>query len=151
MTREQFQQWLDRYVEAWMAYDPEKIGALFSADVVYRYHPQDEPIVGRDAVVRDWLADPDEKGTYEAQYEPLAIDGDIHVATGLTRYLDGPGGELRDEYCNVYVCRFNSAGECSEFTEYWIQNRRFRRESIARMIRESGGTPAPPAQEPPAA
>jgi hypothetical protein len=141
MDRQGFQGWLDRYVEAWKTYDSGKIAALFSDDVQYRYHPQDEPVVGRDAVVKDWLENPDEKGTYDAKYEPVAIDGDVHVATGWSRYLDGPGGAPRDEYCNVYICRFNDAGECTEFTEYWIQNRRFRRESIARMIRESGGTP----------
>ncbi len=147
--REQVDRWLDAYIEAWMTYDPDKIGALFSDDVRYRYHPQDEAIVGRAAVVKDWLKDPDEKDTYEAEYEPLAIDDDIHVATGVTRYLDGPGGKLEDEFCNVYVCRFNDAGECTEFTEYWIQNRRFRREALAKMIREAGGTPpAPPAETP---
>jgi ketosteroid isomerase-like protein len=141
MDRQGFKDWLDRYVDAWKTYDAGKIGALFSDDVQYRYHPQDEPVLGRDAVVRDWLENPDEKGTYDASYEVCAIDGDVHVATGWSRYLDGPGGEPRDEYNNVYVCRFNDAGECSEFTEYWIQNRRFRRESLARMISEHGGTP----------
>ena len=141
MDRAAFQDWLHRYVEAWRTYDRDAIGALFSDDATYRYHPQDEPIVGREAIVDDWLENPDENGTYDGNYEPVAIDGDVHVATGWSRYLDGPGGEPRDEYCNVYICRFNDAGECTEFTEYWIQNRRFRRESIARMIRESGGTP----------
>lgn len=145
MHRQGFQDWLDRYVEAWKTYDPAQIGALFSDDVRYRYHPQDEPVVGRDAVVKNWLDNADEKGTYDAHYEPLAIDGDVHVATGWSRYLDGPGGPTQDEYLNVYICRFNEAGECTEFTEYWIQNRRFRREQIARMIRDSGGTPPPAA------
>ena len=49
MTRQQFQDWLDRYVEAWKTYDPAKIGALFSEDAQYRYHPQDDPVVGREA------------------------------------------------------------------------------------------------------
>src|SRR5262245_6115008 len=144
MNRPQFQDWLDRYVEAWKTYDSDKIGSLFSSDAEYRYHPQDDPLVGRDAIVANWLENPDEKGTYDAQYEATAIDGDVHVATGWSRYLDGVGGEPRDEYCNVYICRFNDAGECTEFTEYWIQNRRFRRESIVNMIREAGGTPPAP-------
>src|SRR4051795_5439460 len=49
------QDWLDRYVAAWLAYDRELIEALFSEDVEYRYHPYDDPIVGRDAVVASWL------------------------------------------------------------------------------------------------
>ncbi len=141
MDRQQFQGWLDRYVEAWKSYDPAEIGDLFSEDARYRHHPQDEAIVGREAIVKDWTEEPDKKGTYDASYEVAAIDGDVHVATGWSRYLDGPGGAPEDEYWNVYLCRFNDAGECTDFTEYWIQNRQFRRESIETMIREAGGTP----------
>ena len=49
--------WLDRYVAAWIAYDPKAIGDLFTDDVSYRYHPSDEPTVGRDAVVASWLGE----------------------------------------------------------------------------------------------
>jgi hypothetical protein len=136
-----FQRWLDDYVEAWKTYDRDKIAALFSEDARYRYHPQDEPEVGREAIIEAWLDEPDEEGTYDAEYHPLAIDGDVHVAEGWSRYYESRGGELRDEFCNVYVCRFNDAGECTDFIEYWIQNRRFRRQSIDQMIRDAGGTP----------
>ena len=44
-------EWLDRYVGAWISYDPKAIGDLFADDVSYRYHPSDEPTIGRDAVV----------------------------------------------------------------------------------------------------
>ena len=40
MDRQGFQDWLDRYVDAWKTYDPDKIGSLFSEDVEYLYHPQ---------------------------------------------------------------------------------------------------------------
>jgi hypothetical protein len=48
------------------------------------------------------------------------------VAEGVSRYFD-EAGQLRDEYCNIYVCRFDGHGRCTHFTEYWIQNREFRR------------------------
>ncbi len=124
MDRSAFQDWLDRYVAAWKSYDAGQIGDLFSENAEYRYHPQDEPVVGRDAIVASWLEDRDETGTYDAHYEPLAIDGDVHVATGTSSYFDADG-EVRDEYANVYVCRFDSEGRCSSFTEYWIRARRF--------------------------
>ncbi len=136
MNREQFQDWLDAYVAAWKSYDPEAIGALFSADATYRYHPQDEPVHGRDEIVKSWLDGPDDPGTYDGEYDPLAIDGDVHVANGASRYYDSPGGELRDAFSNVYVCRFNDAGECTDFTEYWIQDRAFRRRDRAELIRK---------------
>lgn len=123
-----FQAWLDRYVEAWKSYDPQAIGDLFSEDAEYRYHPQDEPVKGREAIVADWTGDPDEAGRYDGHYEPLAIDGENHVASGWSRYFD-ERGELRDEYWNIYLCRFDDAGQCREFTEWWIQSRRFRKQA----------------------
>ena len=137
MDRAGFQRWLDDYVGAWKTYDPEQIGDLFSEDAQYRYHPQDEPLRGRQAIVDSWLEEPDAPNSYEASYRPLAIDGDVHVAEGTSRYFD-EHGELRDEYCNIYVCRFDAEGRCSDFTEYWIQNRQFRRRDSA----QAGSQPA---------
>lgn len=125
MDRQRFQDWLDAYVAAWKSYDPGQIGALFSDDCIYRYAPEDDGERGREAIVASWLDERDESGRYDARYEPLAIDGEVHVARGQSDYLDADGN-LSDRYWNIFVCRFNAAGECREFTEYWIQARRFR-------------------------
>lgn len=137
MDRQQFQDWLDRYVDAWKTYDEARIGALFADDVVYRYHPNDQGddvLHGRDAVVKNWLDSKDDPGTYDAEYEVLAIDGDTYVATGHSDYFESPGGAMRDQYFNVYVCGFNDRGECTSFTEYWIQDRDFRRKARQELI-----------------
>jgi hypothetical protein len=122
----EFRDWLDRYVAAWKTYDPRTIGDLFSEAAEYRYHPQDEPVRGRDQIVAGWLEGRDDPGTYDAKYEPLAIDGENHVATGWSRYFNADG-TLTDEYCNIYLCRFDDQGRCREFTEWWIRNRTFAR------------------------
>ena len=136
MDRQKFQVWLDGYVEAWKTYDEAKIGALFADDIEYRYHPIDEPLKGRAAVVSNWVDNKDDAGTYDAEYKVLAIDGDTHVANGHSDYFDGPGGALRDQFFNVYVCRFNDAGECTSFTEWWMQNRDFRKRDREELIRK---------------
>ena len=128
MTREELQSWLDRYVEAWRTYDRDQIGALFSEDAEYRYHPYDEPIRGRDEIVASWLgesdsddaSEPDDPGTWEAEYAPFAIDGEHAVATGRSSYRDEPGGEINKTYFNCYVMRFDDEGRCSEFTEWFM-------------------------------
>jgi hypothetical protein len=28
---------------------------------------------------------------------------------------------LRDEYSNIFVCRFDGAGQCSQFIEWWMK------------------------------
>jgi ketosteroid isomerase-like protein len=122
------QSWLDAYVEAWKSYEREAIEALFSEDVAYRYHPYDDPISGREEVVQSWLgegehldaSDRDEPGTYEAHYAPVAIDGDVAVATGSSTYL-GEDGSVADVYHNCFVMRFDADGRCAEFTEWFIE------------------------------
>ena len=123
------QEWLDRYIAAWKSYDPIAISDLFSDDVVYRYHPYDEPIVGREAVVASWVEETmdadgvssrDAPGTYDASYSPVAVDGDVVVATGTSTYLEAPGGPLKHTFHNCFVMRFDDGGRCREFTEYYI-------------------------------
>ena len=129
MDRAQAQTWLDRYVAAWLSYDAGDIAALFSADVTYRYHPSDEPITGREAVVASWLGGSsangastrDAPGTYAAQYEPVAVDGDVVVATGTSTYRERPDGPVVRVYDNCFVMRFDADGKCREFTEYYLR------------------------------
>ncbi len=123
MTQAEIAEWLQKYIEAWQRYDGEAIGRLFSADAAYYYSPFAEPIRRREAIVSWWLEDPDAPGTYEASYHPVAVDGDVAVAEGRTRYLDAPGGRVTREFANVFLMRFNEAGECSEFREFYIERR----------------------------
>lgn len=121
MEQQEVTQWLERYVDAWKSYDRDDITELFSDDAEYRYHPYDEPLRGRDAIVESWLEEPDPPGTYDARYEPIAIDGDVAVATGTTTYYDDQGSVERI-YDNCFVMRFERDGRCREFTE-WYQKR----------------------------
>ena len=118
-TREGLQAWLDAYVDAWRTYDRDAIAELFSADATYAYHPYDEETLrGRDAIVASGLEEPDEPGSWEAAYRPLLIDDDRAVATGETRYADGP------TFSNLYVMRFDDDGRCAEFVEWFMEQRR---------------------------
>src|SRR5882672_8594094 len=106
--------WLRAYVEAWKSYDGKQIGDLFSEDVRYRYHPYDEPVLGRAELVRSWLgeasdggaSDRDKPGTYDAAYRAVA------------------GGPVKEVYDNCFVMRFDSAGRCREFTEWYVRRPR---------------------------
>jgi ketosteroid isomerase-like protein len=121
--------WLRAYVEAWKSDDRDRIGELFAVDIQYRYHPYDEPLEGRAAVVRSWLGEGehpgapsrDEPGTFDAVYRTVAVDGDVAVATGSTSYLSEPRGAVREVYDNCFVMRFDPAGRCREFTEWYVR------------------------------
>lgn len=123
MDHRDFKAWLDRYVDAWRLNDATAIGDLFSADVRYAYDPFSEAVAGRAALVASWLSDPDADGSWTADYEVLAIDGDAYVAHGRTQYLTDDRSAVDREFANVFVCRFDDDGRCREFTEWYMRRR----------------------------
>jgi hypothetical protein len=124
MDRDRFATWLEAYVAAWRTYDPAAIGDLFSEDASYRYHPEDEPVVGRAAIVADWLQSPDAPGSWRCAYEPYAVDGDRAVMRGWTEYVADDGQTVERRYHNVWLCVFDADRRCMDFTEYYMEPRR---------------------------
>jgi hypothetical protein len=129
VTREDVDRWLAEYIGAWKTYDRDQIAQLFTEGIAYRYHPYDDPIEGRDEVIKAWLAEGDhpeagtrdELGTYDAEYSAVAVDGDTAVATGWSSYKDSADGPVARTYDNCFVMRFAEDGRCREFTEWFIK------------------------------
>ncbi len=124
------QAWLDAYAHAWETYDPAEVAALFSERAEYRWHPADEPVVGRDEIVRAWIAPEgnessrDEPGAYRGEYHPYAVDGNKAVAIGTSTYwTDASRSQLARLYYNNWLLEFDDEGRCSSFTEYWMSPR----------------------------
>jgi hypothetical protein len=116
--------WLKAYMNAWESYSPEAIGALFSEDAAYSFHPYDAPVVGRQAIVDSWLKDPDAAGTFTANYQPIAIDGDTAVVNGRSTYFkDSSRTELTKEWDNIFVIEFDKDGRCRSFREWYVARR----------------------------
>ena len=117
------QAWLDRYIEAWRANDRGLIEALFTEDAVYRYRPYADPdqtVTGSTAIAESWLEEPDAPESWEAQYEPYAVDGNRAVAVGWSRYRATDSDPERT-YHNAYLLRFAPDGRCREFTEFYMR------------------------------
>lgn len=122
MTHDDVQAWLDRYVAAWRANERGPIEELFTTDVIYRFRPsRSHPAAeGIEAVVEAWLGETrDDPGSWEARYEPFAVDGDRAVAIGWSRYFAN-GVEPERVYHNAFLLRFAPDGRCAEFTEYYM-------------------------------
>jgi hypothetical protein len=86
---------------------------------------------GRDAIVRDGLepegsaSERDEAGTYDAKYEPYAIEGDRAVAVGWSRYWkDASRSDVDRIFDNVFLLRFDAEGRCADFTEYFLERKK---------------------------
>ena len=128
LTKDTVAAWLAVYVRAWETYDPDTIGDLFTEDATYAYHPFEEPVRGRLAIVASWLENKDAPGTYEGQYEPIAVQGDLAVAHGRSRYFkDASKAELVREYDNLFLIRFDGHGRCRSIRE-WFMGRRGQKE-----------------------
>ena len=120
MTHADVQRWLDRYIAAWSSYDPAAIGDLFGENAEYRYQPYSDPVVGREAIVKDWLENKDEPGSWSAHYDVWAFDGERASAIGESRYTN-PDGSFKTLYHNHFAMRFDGHGRCVEFIEYFME------------------------------
>lgn len=122
---ERAQQWLDAYSHAWLTYDPDEIGVLFADDAEYRWHPwddEDEVARGRAQIVASWLESRDRAGTYRGAYHPLLVQGDQVIAVGMSAYYTDETQKTLDRvFHNLWVLRFNDAGQCQSFIEWYMK------------------------------
>jgi hypothetical protein len=120
MNREQAQDWLNRYVQAWEKYDSARIGDLFTESARYRYRPHDQGVQGRDEIIREWMSHRTPDQSYLASYAPIAIDGDTVVAVGQVRYLTDDQTAIDRLYDSLFVLRFADDGRCDELVEWFM-------------------------------
>jgi ketosteroid isomerase-like protein len=122
VNRDSVQVWLDNYIDAWRTYDPAKIGDLFSEDALYFFSPFDDPVRGRDAIVANWLEEPDAPNSWEASYSAVAVEGTVAVANGRTYYLN-PDGSTAREFDNIFIIEFDADARCNRFREWFMERR----------------------------
>ena len=67
-----------------------------------------------------WFEEPDAPDSWDAAYEPAAVDGELAVAVGSSTYTN-PDGSIRTIYDNCFLMRFDADGRCSEFTEFFME------------------------------
>ncbi len=66
----------------------------------------------------NWLEEPDAPGSWEAQYAPIAVEGNVAVAQGRTRYLLPDGTQIafkseRDGNREIYLMRADGSGQAN--------------------------------------
>ena len=121
MTHADVQRWLDAYVDAWRRAERQPILDLFSENATYSYGPYREPIRGSAAIADDWLDNPDAPDSWDADYRPIAVDGSTAVVHGRSRYFNDDRTQLRTEFDNIFVIRFDDAGRVTEFAEWFVE------------------------------
>ena len=118
MDVDAIERWMEAYRAAWISNVPGEVEALFTEDAVYTVSPFAEPWIGREQIVRRWVAGI--RQDVEITYEVLSINGDqaiIHWHV-FTRNVGDP---VRVEYDGVLVLRFVPDGRCSEHREWYFR------------------------------
>ena len=109
--------WVESYVQAWETNDPAAIGDLFAEHALYYPTPDAEPWRDRGGIIAGWLERQDEPGTWVFRYQVLAVAADLAFVRGWTHYNEPPS-----DFSNLWVIRFEAAGRCLEFTEWWMES-----------------------------
>jgi ketosteroid isomerase-like protein len=117
MREKDLDKWVGRYRRAWESNDPKDIGALWTEDAVFFRRPDEEPVQGRDAIVRAWLEVADAAGETTFEYEVLGFGDGVGFVRGWTTYLTNPP----TLFSNLWVIRLDRSGRAHEFTEWWMQ------------------------------
>lgn len=113
--------WVRRYRIAWESNDPDDIRGLFTDDGRYYTEPSDEePSVGAEAIVADWIAHADQPGDTEFEFEVIAVDGDLAIARCVSTYLKHDPPRVYD---NLFVVRLADDGRATEFTDWYIERK----------------------------
>lgn len=110
--------WIADYVRAWESNDPAEIAVLFTEDATtYQPTPMSDPRVGRDEIVAGWLNRKDEASTWTFESEVVAVDGDLAVIRGTTRYV-----EPYPTFENIWLVSLDDGGMARSFIEYWMKH-----------------------------
>jgi len=115
VSREQLRDWVSAYERLWRTAGTDGLSEVFADDVVYSMAPYEEPIRGLAALAELWdrerhAADED----FELTWEPVALEGAVAVVR-----VDVSYGQPRDqEYRDLWVLRFDSAGRCESYEEW---------------------------------
>src|ERR1700712_4332635 len=98
MDRDQVMAWVDGYLGAWRAQNPQLVEALFTEDAAYRASPYEESEIGHEAIKALWLSDAGQ--TFTVRAEPVAVQGLTAVVRLEVGYQSPP-----QEYRDLWVLR----------------------------------------------
>jgi ketosteroid isomerase-like protein len=119
-TVDEFSRWLERYRQAFIAFDAEAAAELFSDGATYQDSPYADAVVGRAAIAAYWRMVAELMTDVDLEFEVVAVSGEVGVADlrdALTRLSSG----ARARYDGIFVVRFDRDGRSVDFREWWVQ------------------------------
>ncbi|MGE5250546.1 MAG: nuclear transport factor 2 family protein, partial [Bacteroidota bacterium] len=118
LTLDKFSKWLDEYGRAGRENDARASSELFSPDARYYESPDDNPMIGRDAIYRYWRRAAQTFSDRTSTYEVLALRDNFGIARWQSDFVVVPTG-LRASLDCIFLVEFDQQGKCSVFREWW--------------------------------
>ena len=119
MTSSDFEDWLDKYGQAWERGDAEGAIRLFTDNANYYETPFDNPMIGHEVIRKYWS-----EGAGQSQkdvqfsYQILAVGEDFGIARWQAKFVRVPSGN-QVSLDGVLVSSFDEQGKCKVFREWW--------------------------------
>ncbi|MGP4021408.1 YybH family protein [Saccharopolyspora sp. 5N708] len=107
--------WVAAYERAWRTPGTDVLAEIFTSDATYQQAPYRAPVTGLAAIARMWEAErsgPDE--AFQLTSRLVAVDGDTAVVRVEVWY----GGQVPQEYRDLWILRFAADGKCRGFEEW---------------------------------
>ena len=115
----QLSEWLRRYFIAWQSNNAEDVSALFAEEAIYYYGPFKQPARGRDAIVENWVSNPEEQTKVIYDFKVLAVEGNLGVVHWNVKFKPETINKKQIELDGILVLKFNSAIQCIEHREWY--------------------------------
>lgn len=113
-----FSRWLAAYGRAWSQRDPDAMTALFASGATYREDPFGAATRGRDAIRADWVDIAKHQQDIHFNYEILSANQQRGIAHWTASFVRRPSKEVV-QLDGILMATFNTAGQCTEFREWW--------------------------------
>lgn len=125
MNKQDVQNWLDQYGEAWVKGAPDQIVTLFTQTASYRETPFDEAMKGSDAIRQYWqegASDAQENVQFASQV--WAVDGETAVAGWQASFTRVPSGAqvTLDGTFHLTLVQHSAGLLCDRLLEWWHRN-----------------------------
>ncbi len=118
MEQTAFEQWVNRYGQAWEARDAAAAARLFTEDATYQWTPFDKPLRGREAIAQAWAEATSTQEEVRFSYRVLGVDGDQGVAHWQSEFVRHATG-TNVAIDGILVAELTQAGVCRRFREWW--------------------------------
>lgn len=119
MTSSDFEEWLDKYGQAWECGDAEGAIRLFTDDANYYETPFDNPMIGHEDIRKYWSegAGHSQKDV-QFSSQVLAVGEDFGIARWQAKFVRVPSGN-QVSLDGVLLASFDEQGKCKVFREWW--------------------------------